>query len=328
MKMEIGQQNMQGLGREATKDYNERQLVVFNLGSEEFGVNINEVNSILKMSPITRIPNAQDYIEGVINLRGQIMVVIDLAKKLGLPQKERDKNTRIIVIETSETMVGMIVDHSREVIRISEEQIQPPPALITQKVKSEYLEGVAIINKKAGKEKEGTIKDETIQKREVGGEELNVQDSRLLILLDLAKILNSEDVETAQMAQNQELQTEQKPKEPEKTQPETVKQEETKENTETIKEQKTQEQAQTKTVEQEETEEKKQAEKENTEAIKEKQPKEPEQAQPSEQEKQEPSSGEEQNKESETPAENKNQEKESKKVKSNNSLEEFQNLDS
>ncbi len=321
MKMEIGQQNMQGLGREATKDYNERQLVVFNLGSEEFGVNINEVNSILKMSPITRIPNAQDYIEGVINLRGQIMVVIDLAKKLGLPQKERDKNTRIIVIETSETMVGMIVDHSREVIRISEEQIQPPPALITQKVKSEYLEGVAIINKKAGKEKEGTIKDETIQKREVGGEELNVQDSRLLILLDLAKILNSEDVETAQMAQNQELQTEQKPKEPEKTQPETVEQEETKENTETIKEQKTQEQAQTKTVEQEET-------KENTEAIKEQKPKEQEQAQPSEQEKQEPSSGEEQNKESETPAENKNQEKESKKVKSKNSLEEFQNLDS
>ncbi|MFW6450482.1 MAG: chemotaxis protein CheW, partial [Nanoarchaeota archaeon] len=207
--MVFEQQSIKGSDQGTTKDYKERQLVVFNLGNEEFGVNINEVNSILKMSPITRIPNAQHYVEGVINLRGQIMVVIDLAKKLGLPQKERDKNTRIIVIETSETMVGMIVDHSREVLRISEEQIQPPPVLITQKVKSEYLEGVAIISKKTEKEKEGTLKDETIQKTEIGGEQLTVQkDSRLLILLDLAKILNSEDVETAQMAQNKDLETE------------------------------------------------------------------------------------------------------------------------
>ncbi len=155
------------------KKYSERQMVVFTLGNEEFGVDINEVNSIIKMAPITRIPNSQDYIEGVINLRGRIIVVVDLAKKLGLPIKERDKDTRIIVIETNDTMVGMIVDHSREAIRISEDQIEPAPSLIAQKINSDYLEGVGIVGE------------------------------RLLILLDLSKVLSTGDMASVQKAQVQ-----------------------------------------------------------------------------------------------------------------------------
>lgn len=166
---QIKERNKEG----SDKDYIERQLVVFNLGEEEFGVDINEVNSIIKMTSITRIPNSQDFIEGVINMRGRIIVVIDLAKKIGLPRKDRDKNTRIIVIETKDTMIGMIVDHSREAMRISQEKIQAPPAIITNKIKSDYLEGVAVFGE------------------------------RLLILLDLAKILGSGDTFSVQKSQAQ-----------------------------------------------------------------------------------------------------------------------------
>lgn len=163
----------EGSNKESDKDYIERQLVIFNLGEEEFGVDINEVNSIIKMTSITRIPNSQDFIEGVINLRGRIIVVIDLAKKIGLPSRENDKNTRIIVIETKETMIGMIVDHSREAIRISQDKIQPPPAIITNKIKSDYLEGVVVLKE------------------------------RLLILLDLAKVLGSGDMAGVQKSMSQ-----------------------------------------------------------------------------------------------------------------------------
>lgn len=183
------------------KTYSERQLVVFSLGNEEFGVDINEVNSIIKMVPITRIPNSQNFIEGVINLRGRIIVVVDLAKKLGLPGKERDKDSRIIVIETKENMIGMIVDHSREAIRISEDQIQPPPALITQKINSDYLEGVAIIknNSKEQSQEETKQEDSGSYLRQESTQE---KDSRLLILLDLAKVLSSGEMASVQQTQS------------------------------------------------------------------------------------------------------------------------------
>lgn len=143
----------------------ERQIVIFNLGKEEFGVNINEVREIIRMEQITKIPNTQDHIEGVINLRGGIIVVIDLAMKLGLPDKEVDKNTRIIVIEVNKNTVGMVVDSATEVLRLSKDQIEPAPAVITEKIHSDYIEGVGIL------------------------------DERLLILLDLAKVLQAKDIE-------------------------------------------------------------------------------------------------------------------------------------
>ncbi|MGM5482523.1 MAG: chemotaxis protein CheW [Nanobdellota archaeon] len=173
------------------KDYSERQMVIFNLGNEEFCVDINEVNSIIKMTPITKIPNSQSFIEGVINLRGRIIVVIDLAKKIGLPSKERGKDTRIIVIETNDSMVGMIVDHSREAIRVSEEQIEPAPPLITQKISSDYLDGVAIVPSKNGESDNNQDSGNSVQSND-----------RLLILLDLAKVLSADEVSSVQKVQS------------------------------------------------------------------------------------------------------------------------------
>ncbi|MBP8975148.1 MAG: purine-binding chemotaxis protein CheW, partial [Bacteroidetes bacterium] len=77
------------------------QLVSFNIGEEEFGVDILKVQEINRMLNVTRVPNAPEYVEGVINLRGKVIPVVDLRKRFGLPPKEHDKNTRIIVIELS-----------------------------------------------------------------------------------------------------------------------------------------------------------------------------------------------------------------------------------
>jgi purine-binding chemotaxis protein CheW len=144
--------------------FDEKQSVVFKIGNEEFGVNINDVQEIIRMESITKIPNTADYIEGVINLRGGIIVVINLAKKLGLTVKESDSNTRIIVTEVNDSTVGMVVDSATEVLRLSSKDIQPAPAIVTQKIDSDYIEGVGIIGE------------------------------RLLILLDLSKVIESKEM--------------------------------------------------------------------------------------------------------------------------------------
>jgi purine-binding chemotaxis protein CheW len=142
----------------------ERQVVVFSVGEEEFGVNINEVREIHRMEQVTHIPNTAPYVRGVINLRGSIIVVVDLAMRLGLASKEADKNTRIIVIEVNDSTVGMIVDSATEVLRLSSEQVRPPPGVITERIDANYIEGVGVVGE------------------------------RLLILLDLAKVLGEQEL--------------------------------------------------------------------------------------------------------------------------------------
>ncbi len=149
-----------------SKAMDERQMVIFRLGNEDFGVNINEVREIIRIEQITKIPNTQDYVEGVINLRGGIVVVLNLAKKLDIPSSPVDKNTRIIVIEVDNNTVGMVVDSATEVLRISADQVQPAPSIVTQKINAELIEGVGIVGE------------------------------RLLILLDLAKVIRGKEIES------------------------------------------------------------------------------------------------------------------------------------
>jgi purine-binding chemotaxis protein CheW len=148
------------------KEYSEKQLVIFRLANEEFGVDISEVREIIKLENITRIPNTESYIDGVINLRGKIIVVIDLAKKLNLPVEPPSKDTRIIVIEVGVNTIGMIVDSCNEVLRLASEHIEPAPPIITRKINADYIQGVGIIQQ------------------------------RLIILLDLAKVLAVADLDS------------------------------------------------------------------------------------------------------------------------------------
>ena len=163
----------QSIGDSAAKKLDEKQLVVFKVGNEEFGVDINEVREINRWEEVTRIPNSAPYIKGVINLRGNIIVVTDLAMKLGMPSKEIDDDTRILVVElgNNET-VGMVVDSATEVLRLSGEKIRDAPSMITSNIDSNYIEGVGLLENK-----------------------------RLLTLLDLAKVLESEDYEKILKAQ-------------------------------------------------------------------------------------------------------------------------------
>jgi len=118
----------------------ELQLVAFQLAQEVYGVDIAQVQEIIRMQPITKVPGAPDFVEGVINLRGRVIPVIDLRKRFRLPKGEETKSTRIIVVDVPPHTVGMIVDSVDEVLRLSEDKIEPPSPLIAS-IDTEYIEG-------------------------------------------------------------------------------------------------------------------------------------------------------------------------------------------
>ncbi|MGE5676022.1 MAG: chemotaxis protein CheW [Mycobacterium leprae] len=138
------------------------QVVVFRLGNELYGADIAMVPSVTPVQRVTRVPRTPPYIVGVTNLRGRVIPVVDLRACLGLPLTASTKATRIAVAELDGGQVGMIVDSVQEVLRISSENIEPPSPMMS-KVEAEYVLGVA----KA--------------------------DDRLIILLDLARVLARDD---------------------------------------------------------------------------------------------------------------------------------------
>lgn len=104
----------------------EDQLVVFQLNDQQYALPINETQEIIRMAEVTRLPNTNYYIEGIINLRGTILPVISLNRRLGLPETEQNEDTRIIVVENKGNKVGMIVDSVLEVGRYTENEVEPP----------------------------------------------------------------------------------------------------------------------------------------------------------------------------------------------------------
>lgn len=139
------------------------QLVTFSIGDEEFGVDILKVQEIIRTMEITKVPRAPEFVEGVINLRGKVIPIIDLRRRFGLDSKSHDKHTRIIVIEINNMIVGFVVDSVSEVLRIPAGTVEPPPPVVAG-LESEYISGV------------GKLQD------------------RLLILLDLDKLLSNDDM--------------------------------------------------------------------------------------------------------------------------------------
>ncbi|TGC11592.1 chemotaxis protein CheW [Methanolobus halotolerans] len=140
------------------------QLVIFQLGGEEFGVEIIKVQEIIRMPEITHIPQSPDFVEGVIHLRGRIIVVANLGKRFNLNLKDVDENSRIIVVEIENNVVGMVVDSVNEVLRIPKSNVEPAPDLVLSQISRDYLNGVGKV------------------------------DDRLLILLDLARVLTLEEI--------------------------------------------------------------------------------------------------------------------------------------
>lgn len=140
------------------------QLVSFKLGKEEFGVDILKVQEIIKLIDITTVPNAPKFVEGVINLRGRVIPIIDLRIRLGMERKELDNKSRIIVVELDSKTIGFIVDEVNEVLRIPTDIIEPPPDMVLG-IDTDYIIAVGKLEEK------------------------------LLILLDLEKVLSTNEKE-------------------------------------------------------------------------------------------------------------------------------------
>jgi purine-binding chemotaxis protein CheW len=140
----------------------EQQLVVFELANEYYGINIAMVESIIKMQAITQLPQAPYYVKGVTNLRGSVLPVIDLRLRFGLEVQENTKQTRVIIVTMGSLKVGVVVDGVSEVLRVSDETIEPLPPMVSS-VNSAFLKGIA-----------------------------RMQD-RLIILLELGKVLDTEE---------------------------------------------------------------------------------------------------------------------------------------
>jgi purine-binding chemotaxis protein CheW len=123
-----------------------RQLVVFRLGDEEFGVDILQVREIEKLDqPVTRVPRSPAFVEGVINLRGEVVPIVDLRKRFGLVVHDISNESRVIIVDLNENMVGMIVDAVIEVLRINVSAVEAAPS-ITKGVDAYFLTGVAKVN--------------------------------------------------------------------------------------------------------------------------------------------------------------------------------------
>src|ERR671937_491616 len=140
----------------------EQQLVVFQLGAELYAVEIARVHEIIRLQAVTRVPRAPSFVEGVINLRGKVIPVVDLRRRFGLPNADHTRASRIVVVELGDQVVGIVVDGVSEVLRVNTATVEPPSPVVAG-IDSEYLHGIAKLS------------------------------DRLVILLDLDRILGRDE---------------------------------------------------------------------------------------------------------------------------------------
>ena len=132
-----------------TKAANDKldQLISFAIGDEDYGVDIQTVKEVIRHREITRLPKAPAFVKGVINLRGDVIPIMDLRERFNMEQQEYTSMTRVIVVEVDGRSIGMVVDSVSHVIRIDESQIEPPPPCVG-KISEEYIRGVGKVGEK------------------------------------------------------------------------------------------------------------------------------------------------------------------------------------
>jgi len=151
---------LQGLAEQAESaaSQDEAQFVAFNLGKEEYAVDILAVQEIIRWAKITRVPKAPSFVKGVINLRGSVIPVVDSHIRFNLPHQEITDASRIIVFKWEESLVGLTIDYVTEVLKLSAKQIERPQAI--NGIDNKYIKGIGKV------------------------------DGRLLIIMDLVKVLD------------------------------------------------------------------------------------------------------------------------------------------
>jgi purine-binding chemotaxis protein CheW len=123
----------------------DKQILVFSVAKEELGLNISCVREVLRPQPTYPIPKTPPFIEGVINLRGHIVALIDLGKRLNERQVEDENKKRIIVCRVNRSIVGLTVDSLKEIIALSEEDIKPTPEVVSLQVETDVISGIATV---------------------------------------------------------------------------------------------------------------------------------------------------------------------------------------
>ncbi len=119
----------------------EKQFIIFNLGEEEFGVEVTKLKEIIKPPKIVSVPDTPAFIEGIINLRGEIHPIFNLRRKFGFAEKPFDENTKILIVNANDNKVGVVVDEVSEIIRMDDTDIEETPELVS-KISGEYISGV------------------------------------------------------------------------------------------------------------------------------------------------------------------------------------------
>lgn len=127
----------------------EVQAVGFYLGDDEYAIYINKVREIVQMTEIRKIPKSPQFVEGVVNIRGEIIPILDLRKRFDLSFNEQSKqNCKILIVELEKNRVGLIVDNVSEVMRFYEDEIEKAPRMFASNINSQYIQGVAKIDEK------------------------------------------------------------------------------------------------------------------------------------------------------------------------------------
>jgi len=131
---------------DSTANSEERQLVSFKVADEEYATDIMQVQEIIRLEKVTKVPHAPSFIEGVVNLRGNVLPVIDLRRRFDLPSRDHDDSTRVIVVDINDKRTGIIVDAVSEVMRLANSNIEPAPAIVKSTYGDDFIEGVGNIN--------------------------------------------------------------------------------------------------------------------------------------------------------------------------------------
>ena len=143
------------------------QWVTFKLSDEVYGINVMQVQEVIRLTEIAPVPGAPDYVMGIANLRGNVVTVIDTRKRFGLFGKEPDDSTRIVIVEVDKQVIGILVDSVAEVVNISSSDIETSPNLGEDNESSKYIQGVFS------------------------------KDDDILILIDINKLLSEQELEAA-----------------------------------------------------------------------------------------------------------------------------------
>lgn len=175
------------------------QILVFLLDQEEYAIPITDAREIIRIPEITPIPNAPAFIRGILNLRGKIVVVIDLEKRFALKREHQVVPQHIIVTEINGIDFGVIVDQVKAVLRVPQSQIQETPELVTSKIQSDYLQGVVVLEEKARKKPSEDHQADQFNKgtadlKKEREKSVDEAGAHLIILLNLVKLLQEKEL--------------------------------------------------------------------------------------------------------------------------------------